>query len=287
LQIINAEFVKSIIPKSNNILKLARGGQKLVFKASHEVYGDVAIKFVSDADDERIKREIEILTDHSFLNVPKLYEWEIIEITDEKYLYIIEEFINGRTLRQILNFQKILPLKLSLELMKSLLLSVAELEKHHLVHRDIKPENIIIRNDGEIFLLDFGIARNLDKSSITFTNSPFGPHTPGYSAPEQFRNMKKDIDSRCDLFSIGVVAYEAINGKHPFIDISSGHPLDILNKTETVIPNTLMIQGDTQKQLAGFISILMDKFPTRRPKNAETALKWFMALLPTLKIEEA
>ena len=97
--------------------------------------------------------------------------------------------------------------------------------------------------------------------------------------------MKKEIDSRCDLFSIGVVAYEILKGKHPFVDGSSGHPIDILNRTETVTPDPLIIKGDTQKQLAAFINILMDKLPSRRPKNAETALKWFKALLPTINID--
>ena len=198
---------------------------------------------------------------------------------------MLEEYIDGSTLRHYLNQYKFLPLSKGLNLLENLLITAKELEKNKLVHRDIKPENIMIKDNEEFYLLDFGIARQLDKPSLTATHAHFGPHTPGYAAPEQFRNIKKEIDIRADLFSIGVVVYEALSGKHPFIRDSS-HPLDILKQTETITPLHFTIIGDSQKQLMGFISILMDKFFSRRPKTATQALEWFYAILPTIKFEE-
>ena len=176
------------------------------------------------------------------------------------------------------------PLKMAIEILEALLVTAVELEKNRIVHRDIKPENIIIKKTGGICLLDFGIARHLSMPSLTLTKAHFGPCTPGYAAPEQFRNLKKEIDIRADLFSIGVTIYESISGKNPFI-AAGGHPLDALKRTETITPMQFEIPGDTQKQFIGFLSILMDKFPSRRPNSAETALKWFHALRPTLNLE--
>ena len=133
--------------------------------------------------------------------------------------------------------------------------------------------------------MDFGIARHLEKPSITATDAHFGPHTPGYAPPEQFRNIKKEVDIRADLFSIGVLVYEAIAGEHPFISGARDY-LDILRRTETLAVNFLVIPEDSQKQLGGFINILMSKYPSRRPKTAQIALDWYYALLPTIKIKQ-
>ena len=81
-------------------------------------------------------------------------------------------------------------------------LFIKQLEACKIVHRDIKPENIIVTSAGKIFFLDFGIARILGLPTLTKTEAIVGPHTPGYAAPEQFNDLKSDIDSRADLFSI-------------------------------------------------------------------------------------
>ena len=112
-----------------------------------------------------------------------------------------------------------------------------------------------------------------------------GPHTPGYAAPEQFNNLKSDIDSRADLFSIGVVTYECLSGKNPFSAGAISH-LDILQRTETITPVSFQIIGDTQQQFMGLLSSLMGKYPSRRPKDATQALNWLSAAMSTLKYEE-
>jgi serine/threonine-protein kinase len=90
------------------------------------------------------------------------------------------------------------------------------LEDMNIVHRDIKPENNIVSDDGKAYFLDFGIDSMLGAPSLTATEALAGPHTPGYAAPERFNNLKSDIDSRADLFSIGVATYERLSGKNPF-----------------------------------------------------------------------
>lgn len=266
---------------------IIQGGQKVVYKGIHKEYGVVALKIILDPSaDERTKREIDSLTKYNFPNVPKLYEWGPFLCENAQTTYLLEQYISGSTLRSILNEQKKLSLNVCLKLLRSLLETAVELEKQQIVHRDIKPENIIIGNDGFFWLLDFGIARHLSKTSITATNIHFGPHTAGYAAPEQFRNIKKEIDIRTDLFSIGVLIYEALTGQHPFVFGARDH-LDILRRTETLSPDILLIPGDSQRLLSGFINILMDKYPSRRPRTAKIALDWYTALLPSIKTKNS
>jgi serine/threonine-protein kinase len=173
-----------------------------------------------------------------------------------------------------------------IKLLKTLLDISVILEDIKTVHRDIKPSNIICGNDGNYYLIDFGIARQLDKTSLTFTKAAIGPHTPGYGAPELFQYSKKDIDIRSDLFSIGVVLFEALTGEHPFLTGDEMNLNEIWYRTKTVVPKDYMIDGDKNKQLISFIQTLMQKHITRRPPTAKKAMEWFEAVLHTLELGE-
>jgi eukaryotic-like serine/threonine-protein kinase len=279
----SVDAIKENLPDLENVSPITQGGQKIVYKASHRVHGEVVLKLILDADSsERIQREIEVATKYQFENVPKLYEWGQLDGKDVQTIFLLEQYIKGETLRSRLDRDGALPLNQGIDLLKSLLCIAVEMEKVQLVHRDIKPENIMLDDNGRLWVLDFGIARHLDKASITATENRYGPHTPGYAAPEQFRNMKNEIDIRADLFSIGIVAYEVFSGVHPFRDGARSH-VDVLQRTENIKLSPLVIRGDTQGQLSRFISVLAEKYPSRRPKTAQTALDWFIALLPSIK----
>lgn len=166
---------------------------------------------------------------------------------------------------------------------EQLLKVIVQLEEHQVVHRDIKPANIMRRNDGKWYLIDFGIARGLNMASLTMTQAQVGPHTPGYGAPELFQYNKREIDSRSDLFSLGVVIFEAVTGKHPFV---RGDELDINEiwyNTITVIPENVTIEGDDRMQFLGLIQTFMQKHVTRRPSTAKKALEWFYSVKDELK----
>lgn len=111
-----------------------------------------------------------------------------------------------------------------------------------------------------------------------------GPHTPGYAAPEQFNNLKKEIDSRADIFSLGVVVYECMTGKNPFKDGAS-NALEILQNTETITPVQYIINGDSQSQFMALLGAMMGKYPSRRPRTAEQALDWLNAAKSTFVFE--
>ena len=135
--------------------------------------------------------------------------------------------------------------------------------------------NIIRADDGRIFFLDFGIARILGADSLTRTGAMMGPHTPGYAAPEQFNNLKKEIDSRADIFSLGVVTYECITGKNPFRE-GSINALEVLQKTETITP---------QSQFMALLGAMMGKYPSRRPRTAKQAIDWLKVAKKTFVYE--
>ena len=269
----------------SDLQQLARGGQKVVYSATHLNYGNVVVKLFFGTD-ARSQREIDISTGTDFDCIPRVYETGHVMFDGFDTLYAIEQRVDGEELRKRLLRGEGFSLKEAVDFLEQGLVFIKQLEDKGIVHRDIKPENTIIAPDGKVYFLDFGIARILGVPSLTKTGALVGPHTPGYAAPEQFNNLKNDIDSRADLFSIGVVTYECLSGKNPFSEGAVSH-LDILQRTETITPVTFQIPGDTQQQFMGLLSSLMGKFPSRRPRNATQALNWLSVAKPTLQYEEA
>lgn len=268
----------------SDVVQIARGGQKVVYSATHPTFGGVVVKMFFKTD-ARSQREIDIGSDSDFDCVPKIYETGHITYVGSDTLYIIERRVEGEELRKCLERGELFTLKEAVDFLEQGLSFIKELEDKSIVHRDIKPENIMLSSDGRVYFLDFGIARILGMPSLTKTEALMGPHTPGYAAPEQFNNLKSDIDSRADLFSIGVVTYECLSGKNPFSEGALSH-LDILQRTETITPVSFQIAGDTQQQFMGLLSSLMGKFPSRRPKDATQALNWLSAAKSTLQYGE-
>lgn len=259
---------------------LARGGQKIVYSAKHATYGDVVIKLYYNLNDPRAYREIDIIQQLDISCVPKIHESGKLLYEGKETLYVVEERIFGEVLRNRIKHGSRFNLQEAVDLLEQGLLFIKQLESKNIIHRDIKPENIIVSESGLIYFLDFGIARALNMESLTRTEAVLGPHTPGYAAPEQFNNLKNDIDSRADLFSLGVVVYECITGENPFRE-GSRNALEVLQKTETITPVAYTISGDTQQQFMALLGSLMGKYPSRRPKDAEQALDWLEAAKQT------
>lgn len=268
-----------------DLTQIARGGQKVVFSAIHPTYGSVVLKLFFKMD-ARSQREIDISENSEFDCIPIIYETGHVTYESAGTLYIIEQRIDGEELRKRIDRGERFMLKEAVDFLGQGLVFIRQLEEKKIVHRDIKPENIIVSAGDKVYFLDFGIARILGVPSLTKTGALVGPHTPGYAAPEQFNNLKSDIDSRADLFSIGVVTYECLSGKNPFSEGATSH-LDILQRTETITPVSFQIQGDTQQQFMGLLSSLMGKFPSRRPKDATQALDWLNAAKSTFQYEGA
>ncbi len=274
---IDFEWLKQQFPHIKDLQPLSRGGQKFVFSCIDPQFGSCVLKLIQPGAEERFEREIEAVTRIASDYIPKVFQVGTVSSQVGELIWLIEQRIEGITLRQLL-LRGPLSKDLLLFLASNLISASASAEAVQVVHRDIKPENVIIEQLGKAWLLDFGIARILDLDSKTRTDAVSGPHTPGYGAPEQFRNRKRDIDGRTDLFAIGVVLYECATGRNPFV-VGARDRIDILTRVERMPLPALNLVWDREKQFSGFVSTLTQKFPYQRPSSCEEAFNWIKEII--------
>lgn len=275
--------VVELLSRYTSIEKIKKGGQKTVFKAVKTDGTIIALKLINDADDRRVLQEIEIVQKLGLESVPRILESGIAYDTtiSEEVLYIEEEFIQGQSLRDWISKGNVFNLDLAIRVLEFLLSIEIVLEKERILHRDINPNNIIFGSNDQLYLIDFGLARDLNGTSITLTGNPFGPCTPGYAPNEQITNQKSSQDVRTDLYQIGVTVYEGCTGKNPFVR-AFDTPLAILQRSISAIPTRLVIPGDSTGMLGQFVSMLMAKNQSQRPDSAEQAKGYLEAIKETL-----
>lgn len=255
-----------MVEDCNIIKELPQGGQKTVYLAKHPEFGDVVIKrgeIKSFTSLERIKREVELLSELDSEYYPKQYHFNIDIRT--KQFEIIEDFIDGKVLRECMS-QYNSP-KDIFKLLSFIVEGLSIIWSRNIVHRDLKPENIIIRPNGMPCIIDLGIARFLDLESLTKTISPLGPCTPIYAAPEQLINKKELIDPRTDFFELGIIVLELYLGVHPF------DPTYVKNQyslVENIIQNKYVVETDNIKRnnsIVEFIEKTLQTQPYQRFRN--------------------
>ena len=277
---VDQDQLQSSFPRLSSLRVLKSGGQKDVYAAESADYGPVVLKLMpmgTNGLSPRVRREIEIVTSRIFTGVPRIFEQGPVTVGGVNAAFIIEQRIEGKDLRTILVGDGKQTKGFVVAMMKSLLETLCELEQNRIVHRDIKPDNIVVDEDGKFWLLDFGIARDLDAVSLTMTGEKMGPLSPGYAAPEQVMNFKRQIDTRSDLFSVGVTAYELLAGRHPFA-VANANPLAVIVQSVTTDVDTLDIDDDPKGELAAFVKTLMNKQQTFRPPTAKMALEWLNSI---------
>jgi hypothetical protein len=199
--------------------EVGRGGMGVVYAARDERLGRiVALKalppeYTSDRRHrDRLAREARAAAAFTHEAIATVFALEEIDGA----LYIASELVEGQTLREELGRGPTPPERLIPTLL-SVASGLAAAHARNIIHRDLKPENIIRRVDGQIKILDFGLARIDDprQATITRLTEPgTTPGTPGYMAPEQLSGA--DSDARTDLFAFGVLAWELATGEHPF-----------------------------------------------------------------------
>lgn len=126
--------------------------------------------------------------------------------------FIVMEFVEGETLKQVLDQREPIGLDRALDIMSQMLLALSHCHRHGIVHRDLKPSNLLISRDGRVKLTDFGVART-GSSDLTLSGAVIG--TPAYMSPEQF-TAKRPADVRTDIYASGVICYELLTGRRPF-----------------------------------------------------------------------
>jgi serine/threonine-protein kinase len=191
-------------------------------------------------------------------------------------IWLREQIVSGVTLRDRFARSTLTPkdvMRLGLHVLEAL----AAAEAVRIVHRDVKPENIIVAQDGSYWLLDFGIARHLDQQSLTATGLAFGLGTPGYAPPEQFRNVKSEIDARSDLFALGVTAYESVEGVNPFLQ-GARDVAEIIRRVETKPLPPISKRIDKDGQFCDLVIAMTRVQRNHRPASAADALQWMQEI---------
>jgi serine/threonine-protein kinase len=238
---------------------LGEGGMGKVFRAQDLRLGrPVAIKVSGTGFDDRFRREAKII---AALNHP-----HICHLYDIGPDFLVMEFVQGETLRSWLKGSREWTQRL--EVARQTLQALRAAHRNGIVHRDLKPENIMVRFDGYVKVLDFGLAKHVSSSlanSVSVTGQILG--TPAYMSPEQIRSQAAGPAS--DPFSFGIVLYEMLAGEHPWPRETAIERLHaILHDEAAPLPADL-----TTSRLASVVDRLLRKNPSERFDSAEAVLK--------------
>ena len=197
------------------VKNIGEGGMANVYLANDTILDrKVAVKVLRgdlSSDDKFIRR-----FQREALSVSNLSHPNIVEVYDvgeeEGNHYIVMEYIEGKTLKQLLKKRESLTLTEVIDIMTQLTDGIAHAHESYIIHRDIKPQNIMIEDDGRIKITDFGIAMALNATQLTQTNSVMG--SVHYLPPEQASGKSASIKS--DIYSLGILMYELLTGSVPF-----------------------------------------------------------------------
>src|SRR6185369_4821571 len=203
--------------------QIGAGGMGEVYLATDTLLDrKVALKLLpSDAtsDQNRVRRFLQEAKAASSLNHPHIITIHEVGNTNSTY-FIATEFIDGVSLREVINRGQ-LDIGRIIEIATQVALAITAAHEVNIIHRDIKPENIMMRDDGFVKVLDFGLAKLLQRGLVepeasTLVNTADGVvlGTLSYMSPEQARGQ--EVDARTDVWSLGVVLYEMVSGRRPF-----------------------------------------------------------------------
>ena len=266
-------WLEQRFPELKNIQPLSQGGQKQVFSGFHQEDGDIVLKLMHPGSDlERTRRELIAVSKIKSSRVPNIFECGSVATPIGDCIWFREQRVHGPTVREQLvkgpfSFPNLL--RMALQITETLV----DAEAVNIVHRDVKPENIIIDNQENFWLIDFGLARHLGLESLTATANFFGNVTWGYAPLEQCRNFKSQIDSRADLFALGVTLYECGTGINPFRD-GAGSELEVLKRVEKGYLPPLKWSQPLAPEFIDFVKTLTQRQRVHRPDNVQTALEW-------------
>lgn len=195
--------------------RLGRGGMADVYRAYQPGLDRyVAIKVMHGHLTEdpsfitRFKREAQSVASLRHPNIVQVIDFDV---QDDEY-YMVMEYIQGETLKALLQRRGALPVSQALDIATRLADALAYAHSQGMIHRDIKPANILFSKDNTPILADFGIARLMDMSGLTAGSAVIG--TPAYISPEAGRGEK--VDERADIYGLGIVLYEMLTGKVPY-----------------------------------------------------------------------
>ncbi len=247
--------------------KLGEGGMGVVYKAQDtKLDRFVALKFLPPhmaASEQDKARFIQEAKSAAALNHPNVCS--IIDIREhEGQMFIVMEFVDGRTLMEK---KSSLALKQAIDIGIQIADGLAVAHEKGIIHRDIKPENIMVRKDGIVQIMDFGLAKLAGTSRLTKLGSTVG--TLGYMSPEQVQGL--EADHRSDIFSLGVLLYEMIAGRSPF---NGEHESAILYEIVNVdVPPMVSVKPELDPSLDAIVLECLEKDPSERYQSVAEVAK--------------
>ena len=260
--------------------KIGTGGMGDVYKAHcHKLDRIVAIKILKveyNSDENfirKFRRESLAAASISHPNIVGIYDVGSEEVDGEQIHYIVMEYIDGKTLKEIITENG--PLKQSVALNYSIQIAEALKVAHAkgIVHRDIKSQNIMVTKDDRVKVTDFGIARVADNSTVTATNAVMG--SVHYFSPEQARGAK--VDNRSDIYSLGIVMFEMLTGRVPF---DADNPVSVaLMQVQSNLPLPSSINPAISDNVDKMILKMCKKNPDDRYKNADELIGDIKAII--------
>ena len=219
--------VGQVLDKYELLDRVGQGGMAIVYRGidrslKRVVAVKVLHKHLADYQEARDRFEREAQA------VAKLRHENILEIFDyaakpDSEAYIVTEFIDGQTLKQVITDRPIAFPEIGAMIILQVGRALAHAHAHGILHRDVKPENIMIRSDGVVKLMDFGISHMVDLERLTVTGQLLG--SPAYMAPEHVEG--RQLDFRTDVFALGIVLYQLCVGRLPF---EGKNPHEVLKK---------------------------------------------------------
>ena len=248
------------------VKNIGEGGMANVYLANDTILDrKVAIKVLRGdlSNDEKFIRRFQ----REALSVSNLSHPNIVEVYDvgeeDGSHYIVMEYIDGKTLKQLLKKRDTLTLSEVIDIMTQLTDGISHAHESYIIHRDIKPQNIMIEDDGRIKITDFGIAMALNATQLTQTNSVMG--SVHYLAPEQASGKSATIKS--DIYSMGILMYELITGNVPFkgdnaVEIALKHMKD-------KIPSVRKLDPSIPQSVENILLKATAKNPRNRYDNAK------------------
>ncbi len=219
---------KTKIPGRYRLIEeVGQGGMAVVFRAQDETLKrEVAVKLLHQhlaADTEskaRLQREAQAVAKLRHENILEIFDYSGIA---SESAFIVTEFIDGKTLKQLFEHRRLRHPEVAAMIAAEIGGALAHAHSVGIIHRDVKPENVMIRKDGVLKLMDFGIAQVVDLQRMTVTGQLLG--SPAYMAPELIEG--KPLDFRTDVFSVGIILYQMATGTLPF---AGKNPHEVLRR---------------------------------------------------------
>lgn len=265
------------------IKSIGEGGMANVYLAYDTILDrNVAIKVLRGdlANDEkfvrRFQREALSASSLSHPNIVAMYDVG----EDDGLYYIVMEYVEGKTLKQLLKKRGSLTLSEAIDIMLQLTDGMAHAHDSYIVHRDLKPQNIMIQDDGQIKITDFGIAMALNSTQLTQTNSVMG--SVHYLPPEQAAGKGTTIKS--DIYSMGIIFYELLTGELPFKGDSA---VEIaLKQMKEPLPDVHKLNNDIPQSIENIILKSTAKNPKNRYDDAKSMHNDLLTALNDDRINE-